>query len=126
MDFIFNINPCPAPRMVYSDKWNNRPVVTKYFGFRHHLRCLANIKGLQSLPGIIDGITFNISMPESWSKKKKTEMIGQPHMQTPDLDNYCKAFFDALCFDDSHIHTISKLSKIWAEQGSIKLEITNQ
>ena len=35
-------------------------------------------------------------MPKSWSKKKKSEMDGQPHTSPPDLDNLQKLVCDAL------------------------------
>jgi len=119
--FTFDIDPCPAPRMTSSDRWKKRPVVTKYFGFCNHIRSLANVKGLGMLPGTIDSLIFNIAMPASWSKKKRAEMEGTAHQQTPDLDNLVKGFLDALCVDDKHIHSIGQLNKVWASEGSIKL-----
>ena len=122
-EFIFDITPVACPRMVYSDKWNKRPIVNKYFGFRNHLRYLANVKGLHGLPGTIDSIIFNIPIPASWNKKKKAEMIGQPHKVRPDLDNLLKAVLDGLCSEDKYVHSISQLSKIWSEEGSIIISI---
>jgi Holliday junction resolvase RusA-like endonuclease len=58
-------------------------------------------------------------MPKSWSKKKRNELNGKPHTQRPDLDNLIKAFKDALCEDDSHVHTYYNMRKIWGEDGKI-------
>jgi len=58
-------------------------------------------------------------MPQSWSKKKRAEMRGKPHQQRPDLDNLIKAFKDALCEDDSHVHTYFEMKKIWGDVGQI-------
>ena len=69
-----------------------------------------------------NSITFGMPMPNSWSKKKKLEMDGQPHTQRPDIDNLAKALFDALYEDDSGIHTVA-LKKVWSVNGYIKFEI---
>jgi Holliday junction resolvase RusA-like endonuclease len=58
-------------------------------------------------------------MPNSWSKKKKAEFNGKPHQQKPDLDNLIKAFKDALCEDDSYVHTYERMRKIWGEEDYI-------
>ncbi len=81
------------------------------------------MKGLQALPGSIDSIIFCIPMPQSWSKKKREQMEGQPHQQTPDLDNLCKGVLDALCAEDKHIHFIGTLKKVWSEAGSIEMTL---
>jgi Holliday junction resolvase RusA-like endonuclease len=41
-------------------------------------------------------ICFEIAMPESWSKKKREEMLRMPHTQTPDSDNCEKFTHDVL------------------------------
>jgi Holliday junction resolvase RusA-like endonuclease len=61
-------------------------------------------------------------MPPSWSKKKRVAMAGQPHKNKPDLDNLIKAFKDALCDDDSFVHTYEKMTKVWGEQGCILVQ----
>ncbi|MBL4759389.1 MAG: RusA family crossover junction endodeoxyribonuclease [Mariprofundaceae bacterium] len=60
-------------------------------------------------------------MPKSWSKKKRLDMFGEPHMQRPDLDNYCKAILDAIYDEDSHIHKLT-ISKVWGIDGAIKVK----
>ena len=57
-------------------------------------------------------------MAKSWSKKKKKAMLGKPHQQIPDLDNYLKAFLDALCKNDSFVHEVHA-KKLWANKGAI-------
>ncbi len=68
-----------------------------------------------------DSIIFNIPMPKSWSKKKRIEMNGTPHMKTPDIDNLTKALLDAIHKNDSHIWHLT-LQKIWSNSGSIEIE----
>ena len=67
-------------------------------------------------------IRFEIPMPVSWSMEKKLEMAGQPHQQTPDIDNLCKGLFDAVYKDDSKIWQLNGLSKVWAWKGAIVVE----
>lgn len=67
-------------------------------------------------------INFGLVMSNSWSKKRKSEMLGKPHQQRPDLDNLCKAVLDASGVDDSHVHTL-ELSKVWSEEGYIQIGI---
>ena len=65
------------------------------------------------------------SPEEDKSKKKKAEFDGQPHTQTPDIDNLCKAILDALYQSDSGIHEIA-LKKVWSRNGFILFEVENE
>lgn len=111
----FDITPIPKPRMTQCDKWGKRDVVQRYWAFKKEVRALR----IDVENG--DGIQFTIPMPESWSKKKKREMEGQPHQQTPDIDNLLKALLDAIYDDDCHIYKLSELEKIWGIQGKIRI-----
>ncbi len=96
------IEPFTAPRMVRSDKWARRSCVVSYYDSRNQLYEMGR-KILDPLPPAFD-VTFHISMPKSWSEKKKREMDGKPHQQIPDRDNLLKAFQDTFCGDDAYIH----------------------
>lgn len=110
-----NITPVAKPRMTRADKWKKRPSVEKYRAFADELRFI--------LPRSFDfngaSIEFVIPMPKSWTLKKRAEMDGEPHTQTPDIDNLMKALFDAHMSDDSGIHTIGRLHKRWGTNGMI-------
>lgn len=110
---VFPINPVPKPRMVRSDKWKKRAIVEKYFAFCNQLKLDA---GPWEPPAAGMKISFFVSMPKSWTAKKKDKMEGKPHTQRPDLDNFVKAFLDALCSDDSHIWSL-KATKRWTRTG---------
>lgn len=112
---IYKITPIPKPRQTQSDKWRKRPCVVKYRAFAD----LVRLHGIKIKPG--DHIKFYIPMPKSWSDKKKTEMIGKPHQQKPDIDNYLKALFDAIYKNDSHIWYIGSVKKIWSDSGRIEI-----
>lgn len=115
MTLILDIIPVAKPRMTQADKWKKRPAVLKYRAFCDELRL--------KLPRDFDfnycSITFVIPMPKSWSKKRKDLMGFTPHTQTPDLDNYLKALLDAHMSDDSGIHTLNRVRKVWGLTGRI-------
>lgn len=75
---------------------------------------------------IIVELVFYISLPKSLSKKKRSEMIGKPHLQKPDLDNLIKNVLDrcngVLWSDDDCVCEI-KAKKVWAEKGKIEMTI---
>jgi Holliday junction resolvase RusA-like endonuclease len=110
-----HINPCPKPRMTRCDMWKQRPAVMRYRAFADELR----LKLRRDFDFNGTSIEFGVPMPKSWSKKKKAEMNGKPHTQTPDLDNYLKALLDAHTSDDSGIHTLGRLHKCWGYHGYI-------
>lgn len=110
-----DLTPVPKPRMTRADKWKQRPCVLRYWAFCEELRL--------KLPRDFDltgkDITFILPMPKSWSKKKKIEMDGMPHMQRPDLSNLLKALEDAHQAEDSTIYGYTGLWKLWGREGAI-------
>jgi Holliday junction resolvase RusA-like endonuclease len=91
----------------------------KYFGFKDAINKEAVKKGYT--PGNPLSITFYITMPKSWSKRKKEQMIGKPHKSRPDLDNLIKAFKDSLLVEDSHIWHYATMEKRWSDIGRIEV-----
>ena len=114
--FVFNIDPQPKPRMVKSDAWKKRPCVLRYWAYKDELNLIANRIGFE-MPETM-AIKFVLPMPKSWSEKKKCKMVGEPHKQTPDLDNLCKAFWDCLADQDKHLWYVV-LTKYWDYEGKI-------
>lgn len=109
------VAPVPKPRMTRSDAWKQRPAVLRYWAFKDELAAC--------ITGTLDSVfmvTFYVEMPKSWSKKKKAEMLGKAHQDKPDVDNYLKAFMDALCENDSYVYDV-RARKFWAEAGYIEL-----
>lgn len=107
--------PVPKPRMTQRDKWSQRPSVTRYYEFKDNLALLVR--------GQLDArftVVFIVSMPHSWSEKKKAQYDGQPHQTRPDIDNFIKSFLDALCPDDSYVCDVHA-QKIWGREGKIIL-----
>ena len=87
----------------------------KYRAFADEARRL-DIK----VPECYTHVTFYIPMPKTWSKQKQLLMDGQPHQQTPDVDNMLKALLDAVHKDDSHIWDI-RATKKWSTLGMIEI-----
>jgi len=125
--FIFDVVPVGAVRMTQSDKWKTnpfhkdpnkrqRPEVTRYFDFKNIVRQQA-IEMNYELGETLE-IYFCVPMPKSWSEKKKQRMNKLPVKTRPDVDNYAKAFMDALCKEDGNVWQL-KTEKRYAFQGSI-------
>lgn len=125
---IIPITPCPAPRMVRSDKWKTpnhidprkrqRLCVTKYFEFRRSFLWLCKKHGYYLKDTL--NIVFVLPMPNSWSRAKKEKMLNKPHQSKPDVDNCVKAVIDSFGIDDSFVWRI-QAEKYWGEHGEIKI-----
>jgi Holliday junction resolvase RusA-like endonuclease len=113
------ITPVAKPRMTRSDKWKKRKCVLKYWAYRDEIR-LFRVKIPESNARII----FYLPMPDSWSKKKKEQMLGKPHQQKPDIDNLVKGILDATYKDDSTVWDI-KAAKYWGRRGEIYIAEDN-
>ena len=127
--YIFDIVPMGAVRMTKSDTWKTnpnhinplkrqRPAVTKYWAWKNLLTLQANQMGFV-LGEHLDAV-YLVPMPESWSAKKKEANNGMPCKSKPDIDNYVKAFLDALKKEDGDVWNI-KAIKVYAYKGSIIL-----
>ena len=110
----YPITPNTKPRMTQSDKWKKRPCVLQYRAFKDEVRLLKVV-----LPEC-HHVTFVVPMPSSWSLKKQKAHYGKPHQQRPDVDNFCKALFDAVFEEDSHIWDC-RMTKIWGSNGEIRI-----
>lgn len=104
---VIPVNPMGKPRMTQRDKWKKRPVVLRYHAFCDELRLY-----IRDLPEEFR-VDFYLTMPKSWSKKKKAAMKFQPHQEKPDLDNLQKSILDAICKEDKQVWNIHA-KKYWA------------
>ena len=125
--YIFDVIPMGAVRMTQSDKWRNNPEheniikrqrkeVTRYYKLKDDIRSQAiqmNYEQLDTLE-----IIFLVPMPTSWSEKKKFAMNKLPVKTRPNIDNYIKAFMDALLKEDSNFWRVVS-EKRYAFKGSI-------
>ena len=122
---LIEIEPLAKPRQVRSDKWKQRPVVLKWRAWADQFR--AEIGKAKFIPSDQLIMVFYISMPKSWSNKKKEKMRGKPHQvkKSKDLDNLEKALLDALFSnlpdrDDGEVFW-KQSAKYWADIGKINI-----
>jgi len=112
------IKPMPAPRQSRSDLWNPRECVLRYRAYRDELRLRCREAGYEQ-GDTLDAV-FVLPMPSSWSKKKRDEMRGTPHMVKPDTDNIVKGVLDAFLKQDGFVWKIAA-EKRWGDVGTILL-----
>ena len=109
-----------------------RAQLEKYNSYKAEIRNWAAKTGFKMPLGYF-AIVFYIPAPESWRKKKRDEMVGNPHQSTPDCDNLLKAFFDGIMprknktkqekgSDDRRIHCYTAF-KLWCNQGEERILI---
>ena len=110
------IIPVSKPRMTRADTWKKRPCVLRYWAYKDELN--EKIKDIDIELDDELYLEFYISMPKSWSKKKRIEYFNKPHKQKPDIDNLVKGVMDAIFKEDYHVHTIYA-KKIWSNIPSI-------
>lgn len=115
-----HIEPIGKPRMTQRDKWARRPVVLRWFDFKDQLKAAC----IGQIPEGTVSVSWKayISMPKSWSAKRKREMEGTPHFSKPDRDNIDKGILDSLFHDDSHIYH-GVLTKLWDDGKGARLEL---
>ncbi len=117
---ICKIDIMAKPRMTRRDKWPPpRKCVAKYWKFKDELTACAEKEGF--VLGDRVYMEFHLPMPKSWSKKKKLDLVGEPNLAKPDLDNMIKSVGDCLKKDDQTIHEIIA-KKFWAEESTLILK----
>jgi Holliday junction resolvase RusA-like endonuclease len=109
---IFPVLPISAPRMTRADKWKKRKVVTSYFAYKNSLRLLANQYQYTLTSSL--SLIFCLPIPDSYSKKKKKELLHQGVTVKPDLDNLIKGYKDALCENDSFVYRYELMMKVYS------------
>ena len=70
-------------------------------------------------------IKFFIPMPKTWRKKKRDMMHMMLHNSRPDLDNFLKAIFDSLFYEDKEIAHY-EAAKFWVDFPTGWIEITEK
>lgn len=118
--FEWVIDPIGKVRMTQSDKWKKRLVVQRYRAYHDQLREM----GVTLEPG--DAVTFWLSMPKSWSEKKRAEMAGAPHQQKPDLDNLLGGLLDGVLEEDKTFWMFGETKKLWTAKESRIIIIREQ
>lgn len=98
------------PRMTRRDKWKQRPCVMRYRAWADTVRaslCNQAERGIPQNPKTpveVEAFAY-IAFPSSYSRKKREELAGTPHLIRPDSDNILKGLVDALWRkSDSHVY----------------------
>jgi len=117
-ELVIEIEPMGAPRTTRNSRFNptKSNAIDRYVATTTKIREDCALLGYKL--GAVLNVRFEISMPKSWSDKKRAQHAGRPHQSKPDLDNMIKLVMDAFKGDDSHVHTITA-RKIWATTGRI-------
>ena len=115
-EMCLNIIPVAKPRMTQADKWKKRLVVIQYWTYRDEIFYGALAQGYR--PSFELMMEFEMPMPKSWPESKKKRMDGEPHQQTPDIDNLEKGILDSLFVNDMKVWKVCA-SKRWSDCGSI-------
>ena len=115
---VLDITPIPAPRLNANSRFNpkKKPIFDRYMQWKQDIQILALAAGWKPTDEI--RVVFVVPMPKSWPKKKRLDMDGQPHQQTPDRNNLTKALEDALYHNDSRVWKSSE-EKRWGARGQI-------
>lgn len=95
------MRPFPAVR-VNGKWWRFMPKAIEYHNKCKALRAIILPHRQEIIESLIDGtyhIQFHFAMADSWSKKKRSEMIGKPMQIRPDTDNLFKAFTDTVFYE---------------------------
>lgn len=98
MKITIPVVPMGAVRMTGRGKYI-KPNAQRYLTYKKLIRMhvLSQVKRMELLTGpLAVTVCFTMPIPQSWSKKKKREAIGDYHCKKPDIDNLLKGCFDAL------------------------------
>lgn len=103
--FTFTGEPIGKPRMTQRDKWKKRPCVVAYRAWADAIRLTAGSARKVRLDGAVSvSVTAYMSIPSSWSRKKREALASQPHTVKPDMDNILKAVMDSLFENDECVY----------------------
>lgn len=101
--------------------YNRKQTIKRYWDFKIAFKVLADLQKFE-IPEENCWAKFYISMPESWSKKKKKEKQFTIHKSMPDEDNLWKSVKDSMLVKDEKIGD-ARVSKFWYD-GKSFIEIT--
>jgi len=108
----WTVEPMGKVRQNRSDVWKKRPCVVRYRAYHDQLREM----GVTLEPG--DEVHFHLTMPASWSAKRRAAHDGAPHQQKPDLDNLLGGLLDGVMQEDKTFWSFGPTSKRWTTKPS--------
>ena len=130
--YLFDVVPVGAPRMTQSDKWKSDPnhsdpkrrkraTVQNYHEFKDAIKAQAGKMSFEL--GDYFDVVFFLSMPASWSNKKKERENGLPCRVKPDFDNLVKCIGDTFRPENDSAIWKCGTEKRWAYKSSILIYV---
>lgn len=117
-----------AVRMTRRGKFTSKSA-QRYLSYKDAIKwhVLSQVKQREPLEGPLSvDVLFCMPIPQSWSKKKQRESVGEYHMKKPDADNLIKGVFDSLnklvWQDDNQVAKMSAM-KLYAEVPMIEVRV---
>lgn len=129
MQLFIEIEPMGAVRMTQKGKFTNKNAI-RYLNYKNFLKWQAKTqaKGQKFEKNPLEvSMKFIMPVPDSWSKKKRSDAYGRYHMKKPDADNLVKGVFDSLnqivWQDDNQVAKLSAI-KVYGDKPGIEVLIT--
>lgn len=136
--FLVLGDPVPYVRQSQRDKWEHRPAVERYRAWADLVRGTARRRLPFTAPlegPVWVGFLFDLSVPASWSKKKRTGAVSFPPETFPitrsggDLDNLVKGVCDALngiaWVDDAQLIGFSSTWKRYSTKPGVLITLSD-
>jgi Holliday junction resolvase RusA-like endonuclease len=124
------VEPMGAVRMTQKGKFKNLRA-QRYLSYKSHLQWQAKQQGKGKFfpSGPLEVfIWFTMPIPDSYSKKKKSALIGEYHAKKTDTDNLVKGVFDSLnkilWQDDNQVSKVTAI-KVYGEIPGIEVEVSD-
>jgi hypothetical protein len=125
VEFVIDGDPIGAPRMTRADAWRKRPCVVAYHAWCDLARRSAGtlfLFGRRREAPLVVVATGYFTFPDSYGKRKRLELAGQPHRVKPDPDNVGKALLDALFTQDQQVADLV-VRKRWDDGNGARLHV---
>ena len=115
---VYDCKALGKPRMTRRDAWAKRPCVLRFWDYKDHIVAEAKKQNFVLADSFLVKVHFKL--PDSYSKKKKTALLGHPHQVKPDIDNILKGLMDILKEKDQTVYKVTA-EKTWAHENYIEI-----
>lgn len=116
--------PSPRPRFRNAGKFVQTYMPKSYTKHKEFIQ--KQMPKLMTDKSLKITLLFEIPMAQSWSNKKKLQLLKQPHTAKPDIDNLLKTVLDAanghVWIDDGQVFELHT-KKIYSDTPKIKIKL---
>ncbi|TDM39865.1 RusA family crossover junction endodeoxyribonuclease [Macrococcoides goetzii] len=116
--------PSPRPRFRNAGKFVQTYMPTSYTKHKEFIQ--KQMPKLMTDKSLKITLLFELPMAQSWSNKKKSQLLKQPHTAKPDIDNLLKTVLDAanghVWIDDGQVFELHT-KKIYSDTPKIKIKL---